>query len=46
MPKQQNILPLAAMACILAICGWIVAGLVGLVIVLAGVGALILVGPK
>ena len=46
MPKEQNILPLAAMACILAICGWIVGDLFGLVAVLTGVFALILVGPK
>lgn len=46
MPKTQNLLPLLAMAVILCVCGWIVAGGVGMVIVLAGVAALLIVGPR
>jgi len=46
MPKSQNLLPLIAMAFILAACGWIVAGLFGMVFVLVGVGTLIVVGPQ
>lgn len=46
MTKSRNLLPLAAMALILAACGWIVAGLFGMIGVLAGVLALIVVGPQ
>ncbi len=46
MPKAQNILPLIAMATILAVCGWIVAGAAGMGGVLLGVLALILIGPQ
>lgn len=46
MPKAQNFPPLVAMAAILGICGWIVAGLPGLIAVLGGVSALILIGPR
>ena len=46
MPKARNILPLLAMATILAVCGWIVAGAAGMAGVLMGVLALILIGPR
>jgi len=46
MPKAQNFLPLVAMAAILGVCGWIVAGPYGMAGVLGGVLALILIGPK
>jgi len=46
MPKAQNFLPLLAMAVILGICGWIVAGTAGMIVVLAGVLTLILIGPR
>jgi heat shock protein HtpX len=46
MAKSQNLLPLVAMAVILAICGWIVAGLFGAIGVLIGVTVLVVVGPQ
>ncbi len=46
MAKSRNLLPLVAMAIILAACGWIVAGLFGMIGVLVGVTALIVVGPQ
>ncbi len=46
MPKAQTVLPLLAMATILAMCGWIIAGAAGMGGVLLGVLVLILVGPQ
>jgi heat shock protein HtpX len=46
MAKSRNLLPLVAMAAILAVCGWIVAGLFGTIGVLLGVTALVVVGPQ
>lgn len=46
MPKAQNFLLLLAMAAILGICGWIVAGPAGMIGILAGVLTLILIGPQ
>lgn len=46
MNRILNVLPLLAMATILAVCGWIVAGAAGMAGVLLGVLALVLIAPQ